>query len=245
VETLGISSDDALVTRLQKAAFSYFIEFCNPDTGLVADTSRGGSPASIAVVGFALSCYPIGVKNGWMSRADAVRQTLKVLRFFSQSIQSKTADATGYQGLYYHFLDMKTGKRVWRCELSLIDSALLLAGVLIAAAYYDGDDDEAEIRTLADALYRRVNWRWSESGDATIAQGWKPECDFLNYGWEGYNEATILYVLGLGSPDFALSQHGYTSWGLTYQWEHLLGQGVFPCLDRFSRHSRCLHARER
>jgi hypothetical protein len=219
-------SDIDLVTGLQKAAFSYFLEFCDPDTGLVADTSRAGSPASIAVVGFALSCYPIGVKNGWMSRADATQRTLKVVRFFSQSIQSTNPDATGHEGFYYHFLDMKTGKRVWLCELSLIDSALLMAGILVAEAYYDGDGDEAEIRRLADALYRRANWHWSESGDATIAQGWKPECGFLHYGWEGYNEATILYVLGSGSPDFALSQHGYASWGLTYQWERLLGQDV-------------------
>ena len=234
------SGDDELLTRLQKAAFSYFTEFCDADTGLVADTSRDGSPASIAVVGFALSCYPVGVQNGWMTRADAARQTLKVLRFFSQSAQSKDADATGYKGLYYHFLDMKTGKRVWRCELSLIDSALLIAGILVAGVYYDGEGDEAEIRALSDDLYRRADWHWSESGDGTIAQGWKPECHFLNYGWEGYNEATILYVLGLGSPDFALSPHGFTSWGLTYQWEHLLGQNVLysgPLFTHYFSHA--------
>jgi hypothetical protein len=121
---------------------------------------------------------------------------------------------------------MRSGKRVWQCELSLIDSALLIAGVLVAAAYFDHDGDEKEIRTLAETLYRRVDWQWAENGAETVAQGWKPECGFLHYGWEGYNEATILYVLGLGSPTNPLARTGYKSWGLTYQWEHLLGQNV-------------------
>jgi hypothetical protein len=117
-------SDDALIARLQRAAFSYLIEYADPDTGLVADTSRQGSPCSIAVVGFALSCYPIAVRNGWLSRADAASRTLKVSSSFAQSVQSDAPDATGYKGFYYHFLDMQTGKRVWQCELSLIDTAL-------------------------------------------------------------------------------------------------------------------------
>lgn len=224
--SLTTLSDDALVTRLQKGAFSYFTQFCDPVTGLVADTSRPNSPSSIAVVGFALSCYPIGVKNGWMTRSDAAHQTLKVLRFLTDSEQSDSPDATGHKGLYYHFLDMRTGKRVWSCELSLIDSALLIAGILVAGTYFDGDGDEAIIRDLADALYRRADWQWAQHGTQTVAQGWKPECNFLNYGWEGYNEASILYVLGLGSPTQPLARCSFDSWRTTYQWEHLLGQDV-------------------
>jgi hypothetical protein len=219
-------SDEALIDRLQRAAFSYLIEYANADTGLVADTSRPGSPCSIAVVGFALSCYPIGVRNGWLTRADAVSRALKILKFFAQSTQSDAPDATGYKGFYYHFLDMRTGRRVWQCELSLIDTALLIAGVLVAGCYFDGSGDEAEIRELADALYRRVDWRWAQNGTPGLSQGWKPECGFLHYGWEGYNEATILYVLGLGSPNFPLTQSGYVAWSLTYQWENLLGRDV-------------------
>jgi hypothetical protein len=219
-------SDDALIERLQRAAFSYLIEYANPESGLVADTSRAESPCSIAVVGFALSCYPVGVKNGWLSHAEAAHRTLAALRFFARSEQSERPDATGYKGFYYHFLDMKTGKRVWQCELSLVDTALLMAGILTAACYFDGGGDEVEIRSLADMLYRRVDWRWAQYGTETVSQGWKPECGFLHYGWEGYNEATILYVLGLGSPTFPLTESGYRSWGLTYQWENLTGTDV-------------------
>ena len=222
---LGRLSDEALTAQLQRAAFSYLIDYANEDTGLVADTSRAGSPCSIAVVGFALSCYPIAVQNGWLSRADAAGRTLKVLRFFLRSTQSDASDATGYKGFYYHFLDMQTGKRVWNCELSLIDTGLLIAGILVAGCYFDSGG-ESEIRELADALYRRVDWRWAQNGAPGLSQGWKPECGFLHYGWEGYNEATILYVLGLGSPTFPLTPGGYVRWGLTYQWENLLGRDV-------------------
>ena len=218
-------SDGALILRLQRAAFSYLSDYADDDTGLVADTSRQGSPCSIAVVGFALSCYPVAVRNGWLSRADAATRTLKILRFFSQSTQSDASDATGYKGFYYHFLDMRTGKRVWRCELSLIDTALLIAGVLVAGCYFDAEG-EGEIRELADALYRRVDWRWAQNGKPGLSQGWKPESGFLRYRWEGYNEAALLYVLGLGSPTFPLTPAAYVTWQLTYQWENLLGRDV-------------------
>jgi hypothetical protein len=198
-------SNDVLVTRLQRAAFSYLIDYADADTGLIADSSRKGSPCSIAVVGFALSCYPIAVQNGWLSRANAATRTLKVLRFLSDSTQSDSPDATGYKGFYYHFLDMQTGKRVWKCELSLIDTTLLIAGVLMAGSYFDGGSEESEIRERAGALYRRVDWRWAQNGNSSVTQGWKPECSFLHYGWDGYNEALILYVLGLGSPTFPLT----------------------------------------
>ena len=219
-------SDEALTTRLQRAAFSYMIDFASPDTGLIADTSRQGSPCSIAVVGFALSCYPIAVRNGWIRRADAAARTLQVLRFFLGSTQSDASDATGYKGFYYHFLDMQTGRRVWQCELSLIDTALLIAGVLVAGCYFDGSGGECEIRQCADALYRRVDWRWAQNRSPGVTQGWKPECGFLHYGWEGYNEAAILCVLGLGSPTLPLTSAAYIRWQLTYQWENLLGRDV-------------------
>lgn len=217
-------SEEQLLDQLQKAAFDYFVEHVDGTTGLVADTSREGSPASIAVVGFALSCYPIGVERGWIARADAAAQTLKVLRFFLNSPQSAEANATGYKGFYYHFLDMHSGRRVWQCELSLIDTTLLLAGMLTAAAYFTAPvGEETEICALAEELYRRVDWRWAQNGRNTVAQGWKPECGFLSSGWEGYSEATILYVLGLASPTFPLSVDSFTGWTSTYQWETIYG----------------------
>src|ERR1700726_4664321 len=135
----------------------FFLQTMNPANGLVADTCRENSPVSIAVVGFALSSYPVAVERGWLARADAVERSLAALRFFRDSDQSGSPEATGYKGFYYHFLDMATGARVWRSELSMIDTALLIAGVLTAGRYFTADTaDESELRELGDALYRRI-----------------------------------------------------------------------------------------
>jgi len=250
--------DELLLDQIQRAAFDYFAVNTNRDNGLIADTSRADSPCSIAVVGFALSAYIVGVERGWMTRADAARRTLAALHFFYASDQSGSAQATGFKGFYYHFLDMRRGTRVWASELSMIDTALLIAGVLNAAVYFDAAaSDERDIRELADALYRRVDWSWSRNGGDCVLHGWKPECGFLHYGWEGYSEGIILYTLGSGSPTHPLPESSFEAWTLTYQWEHLYGTDVLyagPLFihlyshawidfrgirDRFMREKRC------
>jgi len=218
-------SDVALIDGCQRAAFGYFLENVNEVNGLVSDTSRGGSPASIAVVGFALSCYPIGIERGWISREHAAELTLAALRFFRDSPQNKEEDSTGYKGFYYHFLDMQSGRRVWQSELSMVDTSLLMAGILVAGSYFDRTG-EAEIRDLAEALYRRVDWAWAQGGETTLRQGWRPGSGFLHYGWDGYNEATVLYVLAAASPDHPLSEGCYAGWTATYQWENIYGFDV-------------------
>ena len=134
---------------LQRESFSYFVHEANPANGLVIDKTAPNWPASIAATGFALAAYPLGIVRGFMSRAAAGERTLTTLRSFWNSPQGPEPDATGYQGFYYHFLDMRTGRRAWQCELSTIDTAFLLAGMLTAASYFDSDTpDEHEIRTL-------------------------------------------------------------------------------------------------
>ena len=204
---------------IQRETFDYFVHEVNPVNGLVADRNREGAPASIAAVGLALTAYPIGVERGFINRADAAQRTLTTLRFFRNSSQGTDSEATGYKGFYYHFLDMKTGKRVWKCELSTIDSTFLLAGMLTAAAYFANESaDEHEIRTLADELYRRADWQWAQNGGATVTHGWKPKSGFLAYRWQGYDEALLLYLLGLGSPTYPLPAESYPAWTSTYQW---------------------------
>lgn len=255
---ISLPSDEALLDQLQRAAFGYFLEAVNPVNGLIADTSRANSPASIGVVGFALSVYPVAVERGWMTRADAVERTLATLRFFCDSDQSGSPEATGCNGFYFHFLDMHTGARVWHSELSTIDTALLIAGALTAGRYFTAHTpEETELRDRVETLYLRVDWRWSQGEGATISQGWKPECGFLHYGWDGYNESIVLYVLALGSPTHPLKNDCYEAWTATYQWENLYGHDFLyagPLFihqfshawidfrgirDRFMREKRC------
>jgi hypothetical protein len=216
--------DETRLDALQRHAFGYFLHETKAANGLVADRTQPGSPASIAAVGFALAAYPVGVERAWMTRTDAIGRTLAVLRFFSASPQGTAPDMTGYRGFYYHFLDMTTGRRAGPCELSTVDTCFLLAGMLAAAEYFDQDgEDEREIRTLADALYRRADWQWACNGRATVTHGWKPERGFLRYRWEGYDEAILLYLLGLGSPTHPLPTESYAAWASTYQWKDLFG----------------------
>ena len=143
--------DDEWLHALQKATFTYFWQQTNPTNGLIPDNTLAPTPASIAGVGLALATYAVGVARGFVTRAQARERTLATLRFFWNSTQGTDADATGHRGFYYHFLDVKTGRRAWRCELSTIDTTILLGGVLTAAAYFDRDSTpEREVRALAD-----------------------------------------------------------------------------------------------
>ncbi|MBY5350082.1 glucoamylase family protein [Rhizobium leguminosarum] len=212
--------DAALVDRLQHSAFNYFLKYTNPENGLVADTSIGGVPCSIAAVGFALSSYPVGVERLWISREEAAERTVNTLRFFAEARQGEERHATGHRGFFYHFLHMDTGHRAWNSELSTIDTALLVAGILTAAQYFNRQDDETEteIRELATFIYERVDWRWALNKGDTIAMGWKPASGFLRWRYHGFDEAIILYTLALASPTHPIPQSCYDAFTSSYSW---------------------------
>ena len=220
----NLEASPEMMDELQRETFNYFVHEANPLNGLIMDRTKPGAPASIAAIGLALSSYPVGVERQFISRADAVQRTLATLRFFHRSEQSTAPDATGYKGFYYHFLDLTTGKRVWKCELSTVDTAFLLAGMLTAAAYFSNDTaDECEIVELTHDLYRRADWNWAQNNGLAVTHGWKPERGFLPYRWQGYDEALFLYVLGLGSPTHPLPPESYAQWTSTYQWRKIYG----------------------
>lgn len=215
---------EKLLEKLQRDAFAYFLQEVNTANGLVKDKTAPNWAASIAAVGFALAVYPVGVERGMMTRAEAVERTLNTLRFFWNSQQGPTSDATGYKGFYYHFLDMHTGQRVGNCELSTVDSGFFLAGALTAAVYFDAQTEaEKEIRNLADALYRRVDWEWALNRSATLTHGWRPKRGFIKHRWQGYDEALLLYILALGSPTYAIPESSYAAWAATYKWIEYAG----------------------
>ena len=228
--------DDVL--ELQQLAFRYFLDHTNAKNGLVADNNRADSPCSIAATGLGLSCLPVAVNNGWLKRADAAESALTAVRFFEHSAQGPEPDVTGYKGFYYHFLEMNDGRRAGTCELSTVDSAFLLAGALLAGAFFDADvPAEREIRETAHALYRRADWQWAlygipcnENGwptrsveDVTIVHGGTPENGFISYRYQGYDESLLMHVLALGSTTFALPPECYRAWQKTFDWRKQYG----------------------
>ena len=217
-----VTITDAHLDTLQWVSLIYYLRETNRDNGLVADKTMRGSPSSIAAMGLALATAPVVVEREIVDRAEAAAIVLKKLRFFRDSPQGPEPDATGYKGFYYHFLDMKSGRRAWDCELSTLDTAFLIAGMLTAATYFDRENPvEHAIRETADFLYRRVDWRWATDGGAAITHGWRPEAGFIPYRYEGYDEGLLLYVLALGSPTYSLGPESYAAWTSTFQWKQV------------------------
>ena len=210
---------------LRLTTLEYYVHETNPANGLIRDKTDPAAPCSIAAVGFGLATIPVLVERGVISREFAPEIALRPLRFFHNSPHGPEPDSTGYKGFYYHFLDMKSGRRVWDCELSTIDSTFLFAGMLTCASYFDGDSEsEADIRRLADTLYRRADWQWALNGGAALSHGWKPETGFIPHRWTGYDEGLLLYLLGLGSPTFPLPAESYAAYCSTYQWKKICGR---------------------
>jgi hypothetical protein len=215
----------ARLRDLQRATFRYFWDMANPANGLVPDNSKTDAPSSIAAVGMGLACYAVAAERDWVPRPDAAERVRTTLRTFWHGPGGHELAAIGHRGFFYHFLDMKSGRRAHQSELSTIDTAILLAGALTAGLYFDRDDaTEREIRDVADALYRRADWRWAMAGGTSVSHGWKPEKGFLRSRWQGYNEALLLYVLALGSPTYPIPASSYRVWTETYDWKKIYDQ---------------------
>ena len=211
---------DPFLDTLQQRTIQWFLRATPETTGLTPDRWPSPSPSSVAAVGFALSTYSIAAERRIIGRTEAAYRVLKTLRFLLAAPQHKhPAGAAGYRGLFYHFVSVADGTRAWRCELSTIDTALLMAGVLVSQSYFDRQTrNEKEIRRLADSLYRRVDWSWTAEGRPGIALGWTPEDGFDKNSWHGYNEAMIMYILALGSPTHPVPQSVWDYWTSTYVW---------------------------
>jgi hypothetical protein len=213
-------SDEIFLEDLSRRAFRYFVEQSDPNTGLVLDRARAdGSPqdethrniASIAATGFGLTALCIAAERGWMARNDAQVRLRSSLKFFAERVRHE-------HGWFYHWMDYKTGERRWDSEVSSIDTALLLAGVLTARQCFNQD---AEIVRLATRIYDRVDFKWMLNGDPLLlSHGWKPETGFLRTRWDTYSEDTILYLLAIGSPRHSISPRSwYALWRDRYRYE--------------------------
>jgi hypothetical protein len=204
--------DDAFLEDLSRRSFRYFWEQADGRTGLVLDRARtDGSPhdethrnvASIAATGFGLTALSIGAARRWVNPADARARVHATLKFFAER-------ATHEHGWFYHWLDRMTGERRWQSEISSIDTALLLGGVLTARQYFRND---AEIVRLATQIYDRVDFPWMLNNHPTLlSHGWKPEDGFLKSRWDTYSEHTILYLLAIGSPTHPISPRSWYGW---------------------------------
>jgi hypothetical protein len=230
--------ETVLLDSIQHKTFLFFMNERNPENGLVKDRSASWAPSSIAAIGFALPSYAVGVERGWITRDEAAEITLTILKFFLNSVQSPDTNVTGYQGFYYHFLRMNSGTREWNCELSTIDTGLLMMGIIFSRNYFNQNNEiENEIREISAALIRRMNWdffQMPESGNHpnSISMGWTPESGLHQMGWVGYNEALFLYILAAGSG-MTNAEIAFEEWLKHYDWRTPypgLSHAAFPPL---------------
>lgn len=217
------SEQEKMIDSIQHKAFLFFLNEHHPEKGIVKDRTADWAPASIASTGFGIVSFAIGSQRKWISREEASGITLNILKFFVNSVQSNSNNVTGYKGFYYHFLKMDSGTREWNCELSSIDTGLLMMGIIFARNYYNNDNEtEKQIRVIASKLLQRVDWNFMAMADTgkyahTISMGWYPDKGLHEMGWSGYNEALFLYVLAAGSG-MKNAEAGYKTWLSTYNW---------------------------
>ena len=206
-------TDEQLLDEVQRSSFQFFWNETNPQTGQVKDRAllNGNDTrkmASIAATGFGLTALCIGDSRGYGKTADISSRVRSTLQFLYQM--------PNVHGFFYHFVDMNTGQRWSNCELSSIDTSLLLCGVLTARQYFQ----DAEIQDLATKIYERVEWPWMLNDGPTFSMGWHPESGFLNARWEHYCELMMIYLLGIGSPTHPVSESTWNAWTrptITYQ----------------------------
>ena len=208
-------ADAALLDELQRRSVRYFWEGADARTGLLLDRAgadggpsaavRSRDVASISATGFGLTGLCIAERRGWIARDEAYARVLTTLRFLADKMPHE-------RGFFYHFVDRGTGRRAWNCELSSIDTALLMAGVLTARQHYRG----TEVERLATELYERVDWPWMLAGGETLSMGWKPEGGpegkFLAARWDRFSEHPVLYLLALGSRTHPLPPEAWRAW---------------------------------
>ncbi|WP_033073907.1 glucoamylase family protein [Sphingopyxis sp. MWB1] len=235
--------------ELTQRTFRYFWDTTDTQRCLAPDRWPSNPFSSIAATGFALTAYGIGAERGYVPRSEAAERTRDCLRFYWEAPQGPAASGTsGYKGFFYHFLRNDDGTRFKENELSTVDSSLFLAGALFAQSYYDRQDPvEAEIRDLAEKIYRRVEWPWAQrnhtgteahnlANSHGITMGWKPENGWETHDWVGYNEGMLVYILALGSPTHPVGKDAWDKgwaadlekdWGSFYGQEHLQFEPMF------------------
>jgi len=201
-----LSRANDLLAEIERRACLFLYEQADPATGLVKDRAvHSGADthtiSSIAAVGFALSGMCIAHANGFLKRDDAQSRVLKTLEFLASRMPHE-------HGFFYHFVDMHTAERAFKSEVSSIDTALLLLGVLHARAYFDSNP----IRQLATEIYERVDWKWMLNSGASLDHGLKPETGFLKSRWDSYSELKGMYLMAIGSPAHPIPASSWEAW---------------------------------
>ncbi len=199
---------------IERRSFEFFRDNFNTSTGLIADAGIADNRCSIASVGFGLSAYCIADARGWMDHREVYDRVLTTLQsFYKDPENDQDFCVEGTHGLFYHFVEMDSGRRFAGSEVSTIDSGILLAGILQAMVHFRG----TEVEELARKIWLAAEWEWFLQNDGAMAGAWSPE-NGLTGRFTGYNEYMIVYLLALGSPSHPAPCSSWKVWASTYKW---------------------------
>jgi hypothetical protein len=201
--------DDQFLDALEQANFLFFWEQANPQTGLIKDrcnvrTKDASLAASIASTGFGLTAICIADERGYIAHAAARLRVVQTLSFLWHKLPT-------HRGFYYHFANLNTGERMWDSEVSSVDTAILLCGVLTCRQHFQDKD----IDGLAHAIFDRVEWNWLSEDTSLLSHGWTPELGFIPSRWDLYSELMMMYLLGMGSQTHPLAKDVWQAWKRT------------------------------
>jgi hypothetical protein len=217
--------DDKFLDDLERSSFLFFWEQANPQTGLIKDRCNvhindTGVVASVASTGFGLTAICIAEKRGYISHQDARLRVIATLVFLWRKLPT-------HRGFFYHFANINTGERIWDSEVSSVDTAILLCGILTCRQHFQDRD----IIELAHAIFDRVDWTWLSEDTALLPHGWTPEFGFLPYKWDYYSELMMIYLLGMGSSSHPLRPEAWLAWKrISFEYDGLRYIGSFAPL---------------
>jgi hypothetical protein len=260
-DDLQPADDQALLDLTARRAYQYFLDWSSrkpPSAGIPQDRSTFGDLLTVGGIGFALPAHIIAAERGWIARSEAAMHILNVLRTLDDpnAFGPEPTGRIGHHGWFYHFLGTdgrrklnfdfletpNVNETLNTVELSTIDTGLALMGVLAAQSYFQGDDPaEVEIRTRAQVIYDRVDWRFllrqttpEDPDHQQFYLGWKPHeprtgppFEVPDAAGEGTysgtpgdpatldfytDEALIVTLLALGSTTHTVPVEVYCAW---------------------------------
>jgi hypothetical protein len=217
--------DDQFLNDLEQANFLFFWEQANPQTGLVKDRCNvrdkdTSLAASVASTGFGLTAICIAEKRGFISHTEARLRVVETLSFIWHKLPT-------HRGFFFHFANINTGERIWDSEVSSVDTAILLCGILTCRQHFHDTD----IRELAHAIFDRVDWTWVSEDTSLLSHGWTPELGFIPSRWDFYSELMMMYLLGMGSSSHPLRSDAWFAWKRTiFEYDGLRYIGSFAPL---------------
>ncbi len=190
---------EALLDEIEERGSHFFYDEAGLRTGQVRDHASAEGKAknhvaSIAATGFGLTALCIAHKRGYLPAARCEQRVEMTLRFLVEQCPH-------VHGFLYHFINTETAAREYKCEVSSIDTALLLCGVLTARQYFA---ENHRIAKYATQFYERVDWQWMMNGGDTLSMGWHPETGFIKARWNIYSELMAMCLMAIGSPTHAV-----------------------------------------